>query len=83
MNHQHNMKQIIITALTCVLALLPYTTEARQKRAHITMATYNLRYVNKKDSINGNGWEKDLAPEENPRLAVRKLKRISPTLRIC
>ena len=52
------MKQIIITALTCVLALLPYTTEARQKRAHITMATYNLRYVNKKDSINGNGWER-------------------------
>ena len=42
---------LLFAALFCLSGL-----NARPKPVRIVMATYNLRYINRDDSIAGNGW---------------------------
>lgn len=52
------MRHLTFIVLALALAILPVSMQARQKTAHITMATYNLRYINKSDPPKGNNWER-------------------------
>ena len=49
------MTKRLATLLLVLLCSLAYTN-ARPKPSKIVVATYNLRYINRNDSLQGNGW---------------------------
>ena len=48
------MKRFI--GIFILLSFCLTSLQARPKPARIVVATYNLRYINRDDSIHGNGW---------------------------
>ena len=48
------MKRLYL--LLCLLMLTVHGLEAKPKPVKVVVATYNLRYINRDDSIQGNGW---------------------------
>ena len=46
----------LFLCMSLILTLPEITIAAKKEKAHIIMATYNLRYQNKTDSVEGNGW---------------------------
>ena len=50
------MRQLSVVLCLMLMLVTPAHMEAKKKTAHITMATYNLRYINKDDSVRGDSW---------------------------